>query len=121
MDGKMLYYPKPPEYHSMSLYDDLDLELFGANSPASKVEPDFVPFDAGRYHSVDANNLPPSRASVPVNILTDWGTMECVMVAGLIGMKVKSSHKELHGRPGETGLDTISIEPGWWMEEKKGT
>jgi Domain of unknown function (DUF4419) len=118
MDGKMLYYPKFTGYHSESLYDGFDLELVGADTPASKVKPDFVPFDASHYHSVDANNLPPSRASVPVNILTDWGTIECVMVAGLIGMKVKSSGKELHGRSGETGLDTISIEPGWWMEEK---
>jgi hypothetical protein len=121
MDGKMLYYPRATSYHSMSLYGNRDFELFGADPPPSKAKPDFVSFDASHYHSVDAKNLPPSRASVPVNILTDAGPIECVMFAGLIGMKVKSSGKELHGRPGETGLDTIPIEPGWWMEAKKGT
>lgn len=40
------------------------------------------------------------------------------MVAGSVGMKVTSSGKDLHERPGVTGLDTLSVESGWWMYEK---
>lgn len=41
------------------------------------------------------------------------------MVAGSVGMRARSSGKDLHERPGETGLDTLSVESGWWMYEKK--
>jgi hypothetical protein len=76
-------------------------------------------FDATIYHKVDPDNFPPSRAFVPVKIMYDWGNIECMMVAGLTGMRVTSSGKDLHGKPGKKGLDTISIEPGWWMYEKQ--
>ncbi|KAE9368806.1 hypothetical protein N431DRAFT_486270 [Stipitochalara longipes BDJ] len=103
------------------------LQSSASKKPENKSEekpeakPVFVPFDATIYHSVDADNLPPSRASVPVKILYDDYTIECEMVAGLIGMQVTSSGEDFHARPGEKGLDTLSMEPGWWISEKKRT
>jgi hypothetical protein len=104
--------------YDLNLYDDLDWR-FETSSPIPKTRPDFVPFDGCRYQSVELDLLPPSRASEPVTILTAERAVECVMITRVIGMKVKSSGQQLHGRSGETGLDTISVERGWWMEEKK--
>ncbi|CZR52789.1 uncharacterized protein PAC_02666 [Phialocephala subalpina] len=75
--------------------------------------------DNARYHRVESDEVPPGWASVPVELNDDGLITPCTMVAGSVGMKVKSSGKELHGRAGETGLDTISIESGWWMYERK--
>ncbi len=43
---------------------------------------------------------------------------ETLTVAGSVGMKARSSSNALDGRPGETGLDTLSVESGWWMYER---
>jgi hypothetical protein len=55
---------------------------------------------------------------VPVMIKLDEGNVECEMVAGVIGMRVSCSGLDLHGRPGEKGMDTLAVEPGWWMVRK---
>ena len=81
-------------------------------------KPVFVPFDASVYPCVDADNIPPGRASVPVQLDDDGFITECVMTAGMIGMRVSSSGEDLDGKFGRKGMDTISIEPGWWMTRK---
>lgn len=76
-------------------------------------------FDASGFHTIDTQQIPASQCRVPVKLDDDGNIIECEMVAGLLGMKVTSSGEDLHNKPGETGLDTISIEPGWWMSAKK--
>jgi Domain of unknown function (DUF4419) len=74
--------------------------------------------DDARYHCIETTDVPPGWASVPVKLDDDGNITWTVMVAGSVGMKVTSSGKDLHERPGETGLDTLSVESGWWMYEK---
>lgn len=75
--------------------------------------------DEARYHRIETDAVPPGWASVPVELDDDGNIIPCTMVAGSVGTRVRSSGKELHNRSGETGLDTISIESGWWMFERK--
>jgi Domain of unknown function (DUF4419) len=75
--------------------------------------------DEARYHRIDTDEVPPGWASVPVELNDNGTIIPCTMVAGSVGTRVRSSGMELHERPGETGLDTISIESGWWMFERK--
>ncbi|KAG4433843.1 hypothetical protein IFR05_010661 [Cadophora sp. M221] len=70
--------------------------------------------DDARYHRIDSDMIPPGWASVPVKLNDSGVITECVMIAGLVGAKYSSSEQELNG---EAGLDTISIESGWWMYE----
>jgi hypothetical protein len=76
--------------------------------------------DLARYHRIETDEVPPGWASVPVELKYDNGNIiPCTMVAGSVGIRMRSSGKELHERLGESGLDTISIESGWWMFERK--
>ncbi|PVH74854.1 hypothetical protein DL98DRAFT_385132, partial [Cadophora sp. DSE1049] len=70
--------------------------------------------DDARYHRIETDAVPPGWASVPVKLNDDGIETDCVMMAGLVGTKYSSSGQELH-RKTETGLDTLSIETGWWM------
>ncbi|KAE8444443.1 hypothetical protein EG329_000534 [Mollisiaceae sp. DMI_Dod_QoI] len=75
--------------------------------------------DGARYHRIETSAVPPGWASVPIELDDDGHKIPCTMVAGSVGVRVKSSGQGLHERVGETGLDTISIESGWWMYERK--
>jgi len=76
--------------------------------------------DGIRYHSVETTDVIRGYASVPVK-LDDNGTISWAnMVAGLVGMKARSSGEDLYLRPGQKGLDTLSVESGWWMYETDG-
>jgi hypothetical protein len=68
--------------------------------------------------------VPPGWASVPVMVYDERTTpitkMPCTMVAGSVGMRLKSSAEPpIQGEPDDslTSLDTIAIESGWWMYE----
>lgn len=75
--------------------------------------------DEARYHRVETDDVPPGWASVPVELDDDGNIIPCTMVAGSVGVKLRSSGTDLHEKPGEVGLDTVSIESGWWMYERK--
>jgi hypothetical protein len=77
--------------------------------------------DEARYHRIETDEVPPGWGSVPVELHHGGTIISCTIVAGSVGTRVRSSDTELHERPGETGLDTISIELGWWMFENKST
>ena len=111
--------PKPkPKPAKVSLLKRLQKSSV-STPPETKLE-EFTPFDASIFHTVDADNLPPARAAVPVTINYDWGDVECEMVAGVIGMAVSSTGQCFHARE-EKGLDCIEVVPGWWIEEKGRT
>ncbi len=40
------------------------------------------------------------------------------MAAGSVGMKARSSGRDLHEQPRVKGLETLSVESGWWMYVK---
>jgi hypothetical protein len=84
------------------------------------------------YHRIDANDIPPGFASVPVKV-DDYGNKyDTVMVAGSVGIRVTSSGEPstlmMPWRRGQTepeeghtvGLDTMQPESGWWMFKSKG-
>jgi hypothetical protein len=76
--------------------------------------------DGTRYHSVETGDIPPGWASVPVTLNDDGNITDCVLVAGHVGLEVSSSGKDLHDRPGVTGLDTIKPISGWWSMQFPG-
>lgn len=67
--------------------------------------------DEARYHRVDTEAIPAGWASVPVELNDNGMITPCVMVAGAIGMKFSKSGNL------ETGIDTLSVQSGWWMYE----
>jgi hypothetical protein len=70
--------------------------------------------DGAYYHCIDCDKVPRGVASVPVQLIDDLITYESMMVAGSVGMRISSSGELLHGK-GETGLDTVQPESGWWI------
>ena len=75
--------------------------------------------DGARYHKIETTDVPPGWASVPVELNDNGAITKCGMAAGLVGMKLSTSGKDLHKRSGEKGLDTITPVSGWWMYELK--
>lgn len=75
--------------------------------------------DEALYHRIETDEVPPGWASVPVRLNDNGAIIPCTMVAGSVGTRVRSSGKPLHKKHGKTGLDTISVESGWWMFERK--
>lgn len=70
--------------------------------------------DDARYHRIETEDVPPAWADVPVRLDDDGTIIPCMMVAGLVGMSVRSSS----GEKGEEGaMDTLGVESGWWMYE----
>lgn len=74
--------------------------------------------DAARYHRIETTDVPAGWASLPVELDNDGNIIPCMMIAGLVGKQYTSSGTEVHNRPGETGLDTVSVISGWWMYER---
>lgn len=69
--------------------------------------------DDARYHRIKTGDVPPAWADVPVRLDDDGTIIPCMMVAGLVGMSVRSSSAS-----GEEGArDTLGVESGWWMYE----
>jgi Domain of unknown function (DUF4419) len=71
------------------------------------------------YHRIKTADTPPGRASLPLKLNREGNIYLANAVAGVVGMRAWSSRKDLHERPGEKGLDTLSVEAGWWLYEKK--
>lgn len=46
--------------------------------------------DKVRYHRIETDEVPPGWASVPVELDNDGEITNCVMVAGLVGMRATS-------------------------------
>ncbi|KAJ6563936.1 hypothetical protein B0H19DRAFT_1140059 [Mycena capillaripes] len=73
--------------------------------------------DGTPFHVVDTQKLPSGYAEVDVLLDDDGEKFECMMTAGMIGMKVSSS--------GDVGLsssgqdDTVRPASGWWMFTKR--
>jgi len=105
-DGKCFYNPKhnPGPQNEMS--------SMGQPTPVLQL-------DEARYHRIETSDVPPGWASVPVELNDNGYKIPCTMVAGLVGTRASSSGKDLHERPGETGLDTLSAVSGWGMYERK--
>ncbi|KAJ6450114.1 hypothetical protein C8R45DRAFT_1044160 [Mycena sanguinolenta] len=82
------------------------------SNPRSNLVLDGTPF-----HVVDTQNLPSGYAEVDVQLDDNGEKFDCMMTAGLIGMKASSS--------GDVGLsssgqdDTVRPASGWWMFTKK--
>ncbi|KAJ6450813.1 hypothetical protein C8R45DRAFT_1042894 [Mycena sanguinolenta] len=82
------------------------------SNPRSNLVLDGTPF-----HVVDTQNLPSGYAEVDVQLDDNGEKFDCMMTAGLIGMKVSSS--------GDVGLsssgqdDIVRPASGWWMFTKK--
>ncbi|KAL5322891.1 hypothetical protein ACEPPN_010870 [Leptodophora sp. 'Broadleaf-Isolate-01'] len=73
--------------------------------------------DGISYHSIEIKDVSLAWTSGPLRLDDNGAITETTLVAGLVGMKVSSSGKELHEKT-ETGLDTLSVASGWWMYEK---
>ncbi|KAJ7261534.1 hypothetical protein C8J57DRAFT_1436520 [Mycena rebaudengoi] len=69
--------------------------------------------DGTPYHRVDSINVPPGYAEVDVKLNDNGELFNCMMTAGMIGMKVSSS-RDVELSP--TGRDDI-VRPvsGWWI------
>ncbi|KAJ7244575.1 hypothetical protein C8J57DRAFT_1438433 [Mycena rebaudengoi] len=69
--------------------------------------------DGTPYHRVDSINVPPGYAEVDVKLNDNGELFDCMMTAGMIGMKVSSS-RDVELSP--TGRDDI-VRPvsGWWI------
>ncbi|KAJ7322917.1 hypothetical protein DFH08DRAFT_1029983 [Mycena albidolilacea] len=69
--------------------------------------------DGTPYHQVDSINVPPGYAEVDVKLNDNGELFDCMMTAGMIGMKVSSS-RDVELSP--TGRDDI-VRPvsGWWI------
>lgn len=75
----------------------------------------YLRLDEAIYHQIKSNDVPPGFSSVPV-VLDDNGTiLDCLMVAGSVGMRCRSSGEELAG--GKRGFDTLAAQTGWWIFE----
>ncbi|KAF4626846.1 hypothetical protein G7Y89_g11311 [Cudoniella acicularis] len=107
-DGKALYNPE----RIPSVEREKDYIRYSDYAPVLQL-------DDVRYHKIESDEVPPGWASVPVKLDDNDNITRCVLVAGLVGMKVTSSGKDLHEKDGVTGLDTISPISGWWMYETK--
>ncbi|KAJ7238166.1 hypothetical protein C8J57DRAFT_1439087 [Mycena rebaudengoi] len=69
--------------------------------------------DSTPYYRVDSINVPPGYAGVDVKLNDNGELFDCMMTAGVIGMKVSSS-RDVELSP--TGRDDI-VRPvsGWWI------
>jgi hypothetical protein len=70
-------------------------------------------FDGTPFHRVDTEKVPPGHMELDVKLDDNGEMFDCVMVAGLIGMRVSSSGDETLSTTGED--DTVSPASGWWM------
>ncbi|KAK4696372.1 hypothetical protein P7C71_g1530, partial [Lecanoromycetidae sp. Uapishka_2] len=103
-NGKMMY--KIPKYG-----DDLSRVAW------EKAYHPLLHLDDSVYDRVDSDEVPPGYTSVTVKIDDNGDQFEALMVAGSVGTQCSSSVNETVG--GSVGLDTIGMETGWWMFEKK--
>lgn len=75
----------------------------------------YLRLDEAVYHQIESNDVSPGFSSVSVG-LDDKGTIfDCLMVAGSVGMRCRSSGEKLAG--GERGFDTLAAQAGWWIFE----
>ena len=82
-----------------------------------KAKQPLLVLDGMSYDRVDSNKVPAGHSSVPVKLIDNGVEYEAMMVAGSVGLCCTSSGREVDGDP--KGLDTISMETGWWIFEKK--
>ncbi|KAJ7214617.1 hypothetical protein C8J57DRAFT_1440617 [Mycena rebaudengoi] len=69
--------------------------------------------DGTPYHRVDSINVPPGYAEVDVKLNDNGELFDCMMTAGMIGMKVSSS-RDVELLP--TGrYDIVRPVSGWWI------
>lgn len=73
--------------------------------------------DEQLFHWVDSDEMPPGYVAVPVTVNDNGAVFVGRMVAGVVGVSVVSSGRELEH--GGTGMDTLRPEVGWWMFEDK--
>ncbi|KUJ13273.1 uncharacterized protein LY89DRAFT_687443 [Mollisia scopiformis] len=93
------------------LVADSDFEDWGGSTPVLQL-------DEARYHRLETTEIPPGWASVPV-MLDYYGVdIPCSMVAGSVGIRLRSSGNDfIKSGFNDTDFDTISIESGWWIYE----
>ncbi|KAJ7886304.1 hypothetical protein B0H13DRAFT_1628012 [Mycena leptocephala] len=79
---------------------------------ASHASKDLV-LDGTPFHWLDSSKLPPGFAEVDVKLVDNGELFDCMMTAGVIGMKVSSSGDVALSPTGSD--DTVQPVSGWWI------
>ncbi|KAJ7686653.1 hypothetical protein B0H17DRAFT_1071411 [Mycena rosella] len=94
----------------------LTADEFWATYANSRVRRDLI-FDGTPYHRLDTKKVPEGYAEVDVKLDDNGDMFDCIMVAGMVGTGISSSH-DIELSP--TGADdTVHPVAGWWMFIKK--
>ncbi|KAJ7092901.1 hypothetical protein B0H15DRAFT_938478 [Mycena belliarum] len=72
--------------------------------------------DGTPFHLVESDRVPAGYAEVDVKVQDEDGTVDCVMTAGMIGMRVSSSDDLGLSAIGKN--DTVRPVAGWWIFTK---
>lgn len=91
----------------------------GAKIYRSGRDSTILELDGTEYRNFNVSEVPSGWFSVPVKIDINGSEMYTTMVSGSVGIKVTSSGKDLHEKPGQTGLDTVSPVVGYWLFESE--
>ena len=71
------------------------------------------------YHTIDTREIPPGYASLPAKVGLDGKELDCVMVAGSVGMELASAVNggafPFYGLFSDPGFDSVSPKSDWWM------
>ncbi|KAJ6575583.1 hypothetical protein DFH09DRAFT_1260851 [Mycena vulgaris] len=73
--------------------------------------------DGTPFHRVDRNDVPQGFATVDVKVDANGKIFDCVMTAGMIGMRVSSSNDLALSSNGTN--DTVQPVAGWWIYVEK--
>ncbi|KAJ7119579.1 hypothetical protein C8R44DRAFT_737376 [Mycena epipterygia] len=93
----------------------LSAERFWATYAKRDVRKDLV-MDGTPFHRLNSDHVPASYAKVDVKLNDNGEEFSCVMIAGIIGMKVASSGDASLSSSGKD--DTVRPVAGWWIYEK---
>ncbi|KAJ7162669.1 hypothetical protein C8R43DRAFT_991113 [Mycena crocata] len=91
-------------------------ERFWATYAQSDVDRDLV-LDGTPYHRLDSKDVPPACAEVDVKLNDNGEMFDCVMTAGMVGMRVSSSEDLALSADGKN--DVVQPVAGWWIFIKK--
>ncbi|KAJ7455496.1 hypothetical protein FB451DRAFT_1277961 [Mycena latifolia] len=113
--GDWLGIPLNKDDRSEVAPETLSAEQFWAKYSKYKMYGDLV-LDGTPYHEVDTGKVPVGYTAVDIRLEDDDLGFDCVMVAGMVGMQVSSSHDLTLSA---TGIDDV-VRPvsGWWFHSK---